>query len=189
MRQTGQLQVWDPLVRIFHWLLVACFLIAYIMEDEMLNLHVLMGSIVLGLIVFRLIWGVVGTEHARFSDFTYSFREIAGHLLSLMCLRSARHTGHTPAGSVMIFFLLVGLLLLTMSGLLLYSLENSIAVLSGITLESLLLIETMHGLMADVLMFAVIFHVAGVLVETVLQRQNLMLAMITGYKKGGEENR
>ena len=187
------MQVWDPLVRVFHWLLVACFLVAYIMEDEMLNLHVLVGSIVLGLIIFRLIWGVAGTEHARFSDFTYSFREIVEHLRSLMCLRSARHTGHTPAGSVMIFFLLVGLLLLTMSGLLLYSLENSAlhagGLLSSIGLEVSLLIETMHGLIADILMFAVIFHVAGVLVETVLQRQNLMLAMITGYKNGGEENR
>jgi len=186
MSKTGQQLVWDPLLRIFHWLLVVCFLIAYSIEDEMLNLHVLVGSIVLGLILFRVFWGVAGSEHARFSDFTYSFRQIAEHLRSLAHLRSARHTGHTPAGSVMIFFLLAGLLLLTMSGFLLYALEHRVAVLSATSLDTVLLIENLHGLIADTLMLAVLLHIAGVVVETVLQKQNLVGAMITGYKKGGK---
>ena len=187
MHHENQVLVWDPLLRIFHWLLVVCFLIAYIMEDERLILHVLAGSVVLGLIIFRLFWGVIGAEHARFSDFYYSFKQVVEHLRALAHLRASHYTGHTPAGSMMIFSLLAGLLLLTMSGLLLYALENSVSMLSDVSLEVSLLIEELHGLTADLLMCAAIFHLAGVVVETVLQKQNLIGAMITGYKKGGKD--
>jgi len=186
MKNKKQQLVWDPLVRIFHWLLVACFLIAYILEDEMLNLHVLAGSIVLGLLVFRLIWGVIGTEHSLFSNFTCSVKQIIQHLHSLARLRPSHHVGHTPTGGVMIFLLLAVLLMLTVSGVLLYSLENNAlpfsGLMAGVDLDTILLIENLHGLLADFLALSVLFHVAGVLVESLLQKQNLIRAMVTGYK-------
>jgi len=186
MKNTKQQLVWDPLVRIFHWLLVACFLIAYILEDERLNLHVLAGSIVLGLLVFRLIWGVIGTEHSLFSNFACSIRAVIQHLRSLARLHPSYHTGHTPTGAVMIFLLLAGLLVLTVSGVLLYSLENPAlpfsGLMAGVNLDTILLIEIIHRLVADLLVLAVLLHIAGVLVESVLQKQNLIRAMVTGYK-------
>jgi len=192
MKNTKRIRVWDPLVRIFHWLLAACFLIAYILEDKMLNLHVLAGSIVLGLVIFRLIWGVIGTEHSRFADFACSFRQIMQHLRDLVRLRPAHHTGHTPVGSVMIFLLLAGLLMLTLSGIMLYGLENTslpfAGLMAGVDPDTALLIENVHGLIADMLALFVVFHIAGVLVESVLQKQNLIRAMITGYKTDSKEN-
>jgi cytochrome b len=186
MKKMKRILVWDPLVRIFHWLLTACFLIAYILEDKMLNLHVLAGSIVLGLVIFRLIWGVMGTAHSRFSDFACSFRQIIQHLHGLVFLRSAHYIGHTPAGSVMIFLLLAGLMVLTLSGVMLYSLENAslpfAGLMDGINLDTALFIENVHGLIADLLALFILFHVAGVLVESILQKQNLIRAIITGYK-------
>jgi cytochrome b len=190
MKKLKQFLVWDPLVRIFHWLLAVCFLVAYILEDKMLNLHVLVGSIVFGLIIFRLTWGVMGTKHSRFADFICSFKQIIRHLCDLVRMRPAQHTGHTPVGGVMIFLLLFGLLLLTLSGIMLYALEGAVlpfaGLMSGIDLDTTILIESIHGWVADLLVLFVVFHVAGVFFESFLQKQNLIRAMITGYKKENE---
>ena len=72
MTRKKLIKVWDPLVRIFHWTLVAAFSIAFVTEDELLDLHVYAGYVVLGLLAVRLLWGFVGTRHARFSDFVRS---------------------------------------------------------------------------------------------------------------------
>ncbi len=182
-----QIRVWDPLVRLFHWLLAACFLVAYVLEDDMLKLHVLAGSIVFGLIIFRLIWGVMGTQYSRFADFICSFKQIIQHLRDLVRMRPAQHTGHTPVGGVMIVLLLFGLLILTLSGVMLYALEGAsvpfAGLLSGVDLDTTILIESIHGWLADVLMLFVLFHIAGVFFESFLQKQNLIRAMITGYKQ------
>ena len=182
-----RIRVWDPLVRLFHWLLAVCFLGAYVLEDDMLNLHVLAGSIVFGLIIFRLIWGFIGTEHSRFADFICSFKQIIQHLRDLVHLRPAQHTGHTPVGGVMIFLLLFGLLILTLSGVMLYAMEGAslpfAGLMTGIDLDTTILIEYVHGWAADLLVLFILFHVAGVLFESLLQKQNLVRAMITGYKK------
>ncbi|RLL53685.1 cytochrome B [Mariprofundus sp. EBB-1] len=187
MNNTKQILIWDPLLRIFHALLAVCFLAAYYVEDDMLKLHVLLGSIVFGLIIFRLFWGIFGTEHARFSDFIYSITQIKNHLLSLVFWKPSHHSGHTPAGGVMIFFLLAGLLILTISGIMLYGLENDVIPfahrMADMNLDSIIFIEQLHSLIADTLILAVLLHIAGVLVESILQQQNLMKAMITGYKK------
>jgi cytochrome b len=181
-----EIQVWDPLIRIFHWMLVACFMAAYILEDEFIHLHLLTGSIVLGLVAFRLIWGVAGTRHARFADFAPSLSSVKEHLRSLARLSPSHHTGHTPAGGVMIYLLLAGLLLLTASGVALYGLEEGggplTFIMNGAPYEAGILIKDAHGLIADAIAFLVLFHVAGVLIESRLQRQNLVTAMITGRK-------
>jgi cytochrome b len=182
-----QIRVWDPLIRLFHWLLAACFLVAYVVEDDMLNLHVLAGSIIFGLIIFRLIWGFMGTEHSRFVDFICSFKQIIQHLRDLVRMRPAQHTGHTPVGGVMIFLLLFGLLILTLNGVMLYALEGALlpfaGLMTGVDLDTTILIEHIHGWAADLLVLFILFHVAGVLFESLLQKQNLIRAMITGYKK------
>ena len=192
MKRLNQLMVWDPLLRIFHWLLVVCFLIAYIFEDKMFNLHLLVGSIIFGLLIFRLIWGVIGTKYARFSGFICSIKALIQHLRGLVRLDASPHIGHTPAGGIMIIFLLAGLLMLTASGLMLYGLENSAlfgtSFMAEVEIDTILLIEKMHGWGADTLALAAVLHVAGVLLESILQKQNLICAMITGYKTVEKED-
>lgn len=192
MKALKHIKVWDPLVRIFHWSLATCFLIAYLLEDERLNLHVLAGSTLFGLVIFRLVWGVIGTRHSRFADFACSFREVKAHLSDLVHLRPAYHPGHTPAGSVMIILLLAGLLVLSLSGVMLYGMEDGSprlgGLVAGMDLKTALLVEDVHDLTADLLALLVLFHVAGVLAESLLQRQNLVRSMITGYKTEKKEN-
>lgn len=185
-------QVWDPLVRIFHWLLVACFAIAYLGEGERLALHLLVGSVVLGLVLFRLAWGVIGTRYARFTEFAHPPRQVIRHLHDLVRRKPGEHIGHTPAGGMMIFVLLAGLLGLGLSGAILYGLESSApfyaSLLSGLDIETILFIEGLHAWLANILVLLVLLHVGGVLVESLLQRQNLIRAMVTGYKTYREEN-
>ena len=94
-RATDRIQVWDPLVRVFHWSLASAFFTAYIVEDDLLGVHVWAGYAALGLIVLRLVWGLVGTRHARFSDFVRGPRQVLASLKSALRFRAARYLGHT----------------------------------------------------------------------------------------------
>jgi len=192
MNHNRHIQIWDPLVRISHWLLVGCFAIAYLLEDERLNLHVLAGSTVLGLVIFRMVWGVIGTKHSRFAALLCSPRQIIRHLYNLIRLRPVDHTAHTPIGGMMIFVLLGGLLMLTLNGVMLYGLENSAIpfawFMAKLSPDTVIFFEQMHGWIADVLALLALIHVGGVVVESVLQKQNLILAMVTGYKTVRKES-
>ena len=117
--------VWDPLVRLFHWSLVSAFFIAYFTEDDLLDLHVYAGYFIAGLLSFRLIWGFVGSRHARFSDFVKRPGEVWAYLKSLLTLHPKRYLGHNPAGGAMVIGLLVSLLLTTLSGVAIYGPADS----------------------------------------------------------------
>jgi cytochrome b len=114
-------KVWDPFVRIFHWTLVVSFFIAYFTEGERwLGVHVNAGYVVLLLVLMRIIWGFVGSKHARFSDFTYSPMNSVHYAVDVLKGSAPRHLGHNPAGALMIFVLLFMLLATTISGLVVY---------------------------------------------------------------------
>ncbi len=184
---TPQVKVWDPLVRIFHWSLVASFFIAYFVTEENLPVHVWAGYVVLGLVLFRLVWGLVGTRHARFADFVRRPSTVVAFLRDSVARRSPRHLGHNPAGGWMIVAMLVSLILLTVTGLALYGVGEHAGPLASLMAgfgehwkESL---EEVHEFFANFTVLLVVVHVAGVVVESVLHRENLARAMVTGYKR------
>jgi cytochrome b len=121
---TALIRVWDPVVRIGHWTLVACFFIAYFTEDDLLTLHVWAGYVLGAVVLFRLLWGFVGSTHARFSDFLYSPAKVATYLRSLRNGPVAHYVGHNPAGGVMIILLLLFLSATVYTGLELYAVEE-----------------------------------------------------------------
>src|SRR3972149_2177601 len=92
--------VWDLPTRVFHWLLAASFLGAFATADSerYRDIHVVLGYTVLGLVVFRFIWGVTGTRYARFSSFPIGPRRVFAYLLSLFTRSPQKHVGHNPAG-------------------------------------------------------------------------------------------
>lgn len=118
-------KVWDPLVRLGHWGLVSGVLTAYFTGDELQSVHVTAGYVVVGIIAFRLVWGLVGTKHARFSDFVRGPAAVFSYLKSLFSGKSKRYIGHNPAGGAMILALLFSLSVTTGSGLMLYALEDN----------------------------------------------------------------
>jgi len=175
--------VWDPLVRIFHWSLAAFFFIAYLTEDDLLTVHVYAGYAVAGLVGFRLLWGLIGTRHARFSDFVTGPGAVLRYIGRLLTGRAPRYLGHNPAGAAMIVALLFALALTTFTGAALIAGDGygplagtAFAALSG---ESL---EEVHEFFANLTLFLVVLHIAGVVVSGFLHRENLVKAMVTGRK-------
>lgn len=128
--QSG-IKVWDPLVRYGHWLLVVGFFVAYFTEDEALSVHVWAGYLVAGVVLARLAWGLVGTSHARFSDFLYRPADMVGYLKGLLKGSAMRYIGHSPAGAAMVFMLLASLVATTGSGLVVYARQENAGPLAG----------------------------------------------------------
>jgi len=183
-RTRETIPVWDPLVRIFHWSLAGFFFIAYLTEDELLSVHVYAGYAVAGLIFFRLVWGLIGTRHARFSDFVTSPGGVMRYVGRLLAGRAPHYAGHNPAGGAMIVALLVSLVLTAFFGMALIAGDGNgplagtfVAAYSGEAMEEL------HELFANLTLFLVALHVAGVMVSSLLEGQNLVKAMITGRKR------
>jgi cytochrome b len=137
MNSENEVKVWDPLVRIFHWTLVAAFTIAYVTEDEWQDIHVWAGYIVAGLLVFRLLWGFIGPKHARFSDFVFSSATIMAYLKDMLALRARRYLGHNPAGGAMVIALLLSLTATTLSGMQVYAVKENAGPFASVELNSL----------------------------------------------------
>lgn len=179
---------WDPFVRIFHWSLVGFFFLAYCLEGDRLEVHSHAGYTVALLVVFRLVWGVVGSTHARFGDFVVGPAPTITYLKQLLRGGGRRYVGHDPAGAVMIWLLLASLLITTLSGMSLFALEGrgplaSTLVGSFIASWQGALVEDVHDFSADFTVWLIVFHVLGVLAASLLRRENLIVAMLTGRKK------
>ncbi len=187
MSQTKMIKVWDPLVRLFHWTLVLTFAIAYLTEDDFLSPHVWAGYVVLGLILFRLIWGFIGSDYARFSNFVYSFETIKRFSKDTLSFRAKRYLGHNPAGGAMIILLIISLLFCTLSGIAIYGIEEKAGPLAPMLSQAgefwEEVVEELHEFSANFILFLIAIHVGGVLFESLLHRESLVKSMFTGYKR------
>jgi len=114
------IKVWDIFVRVFHWSLVASVITQLATAEDFKSVHAKVGYFIVALLISRIIWGVVGSRHARFTDFIYPPAEIFSYLKGLIQGRPRHYTGHNPAGGAMVCALLFFLLLTTLSGLLTY---------------------------------------------------------------------
>lgn len=165
-RQT--IPVWDLPVRLFHWSLVGAITIAFLSSAEnslIAGWHTASGWVAAVLIAFRLVWGLVGGKYARFANFIRT-KGIVGHLRALASGRPERSVGHNPAGGLAI----VGLLALT--GIVVFT---GVQLLSGGE-------EDFHEATAYALLGLIVVHVAAVIATSLLTRENLVAAMVTGRK-------
>ncbi|MGL4447211.1 MAG: cytochrome b/b6 domain-containing protein [Shewanella sp.] len=179
------IKVWDLLIRIFHWSLVAFFAIAYLTEgeDEWMNIHSYAGYSVLMLIVFRLLWGVIGSYHARFSHFVTRPQVALAYLKTLISGNAKDYLGHNPAGAMMILALLACIALTGFSGMALYATEgHGPLAMSWFASWPEDPLKEIHEFFANATLALVIIHVGGVIVSSRLHHENLVKAMITGNK-------
>ena len=176
--------MWDPFVRAFHWALVVAFTVAYLTEDDLLGVHVWAGYVVGGLIVARIIWGFVGPIHTRFSDFIYAPTETLRYVRDLVLFRAERHLGHSPGGGAMVVLLLVFLAATVVTGLMVYGGDQQAGPLAGIvTKANGEAMEEVHEVIANITLALGLAHVAAVVLASFVHRENLVRAMITGYKR------
>ena len=169
--------VWDAPVRVFHWMMVLVFAGAWLTaESERWRLaHVTLGYTMAGLVVFRLLWGVFGTRHARFTQFVRGPAAVGGYLKSLLRGRPAHHAGHNPAGALAIVALLLLAVAVPATG---WALFND---MGGEWLEDV------HEGVANAMLALVAVHVAAVAISSWLHRENLVSAMVTGRKTAPRE--
>lgn len=184
-------RVWDPLVRLFHWGLAGSFAIAFLTEDDLLALHVWAGYLILGLIFIRVLWGFVGTRHARWSDFVKQPTEIFTYLKATIRSRAARYLGHNPAGGAMVVALMLSVTLTGLSGLAVYGAQElsgpMAPLLSGLSEGWAHALEDIHEVVANLTLLLVLLHLAGVALASLQHRENLVRAMITGLKRSGTQ--
>lgn len=196
-------KVWDLFVRLFHWLLAACFVVAYVSEGEPLWLHSWTGYVIAILIVLRVIWGVTGPQHARFVDFVYRPGSVLGYLRGLFTGKAKRYLGHSPAGGAMVVALLVSLAGTAATGMALHAVRNDAGPLAGlfvapaadraITDDSAKdgrrprrpgrALKEVHEIFANLTLILVLAHLGGVLVASLAHRENLVRSMLDGRKR------
>ena len=203
----ASVKVWDPLVRLFHWSLVAAFAIAWLTGDEESRLHELAGYAVIGLVLVRIVWGFVGTRYARFSDFVYRPSTVLGYAREMLIAKPKHYLGHNPLGGMMILALLVSLLAAGATGLALQGAEQgtgpfaSLAAGTTVTMPGIIatavadddddeedegseeIWEELHEFFANLTLLLVALHIAGVIIGSLVHRENLVRAMFTGRKR------
>lgn len=171
-----RVRVWDPLVRVFHWTVAAGVIanLTFLRHDE--NPHIYVGYAVTVALIIRLGWGLVARGHARFSSFVPGPRRLLDYFAAMLNKREPRYVGHNPAGAAMIVLLLALLATVGTTGWMM-----------GLdTFWGVGWVETLHEVTANILIGAVALHVIGAIVESIRHRENLPLAMITGYKRAAE---
>jgi cytochrome b len=169
---TTRHRVWDPAIRLFHWSLVAAFVANALFTDPERSTHRWVGYAVIGLLAFRVIWGLIGTRHARFADFPPSISASLGQIGDMAAGRRAVHVGHSPLGALMIYNLLAALIGIAATGYM----------MTTLTWFGVEWVEEAHELLVTWAEVSVVAHVLAVVVESRRLRVNLPKAMVTGYK-------
>ncbi len=179
-------KVWDLPTRLFHWTLVTLFLFLVISGElggQLMRWHILSGCLLSGLIIFRVIWGILGSYHARFINFVRSPNVALMYLLALFKGNAGVYMGHNPAGAIMVLLLLIALCLQALTGLVttddvlwsgpLYSWVNEAIAEWG---------AAIHHALEVILKLLVIVHILSVLVHEFYFKDPIVGAMIHGYK-------
>ena len=167
------IRVWDPLVRLFHWSLAGLFAFSYATGDEWKSAHVVSGYLIGGLIAMRVLWGLFGSEHARFVNFIYRPATVLSFLADTARMRAKRYVGHNPAGGAMVIALL-----LTVGGIATTGYMMTTDAYWGIEW-----VEDTHKILVNVALGLIALHVAGVVLASVEHGENLVRAMVTGRKR------
>ena len=165
--------VWDPVVRSFHWLVVAGFLANMFVAEEGKLVHRWIGYGILALIVVRLLWGFVGTAYARFSNFVPTASTFCGYVRALSAGRDPRYIGHNPAAAVMMITLVLLLVLCGVTGWM-----QGLDAFWGNEW-----VQDLHKLSAYVILLLAGVHVIAAVVESLRHQENLIWSMITGRKR------
>ena len=175
---SATVRVWDPLVRIFHWSLVGLFAFAFVTGDEWTGPHELAGYAIAALVALRIIWGLFGSRHARFSSFVARPSKVAGFLSDTARLKATRHLGHNPAGGAMVIVLLIAITVIAASG---YMMTTD-------RFWGVDWVQGLHEVSVYGTLGLIALHVGGVLLASIEHGENLVVAMITGRKRAPDAN-
>jgi cytochrome b len=177
--------IWDVPTRVFHWTLALSFAGAWFSGESDLwrSTHVFLGYLMLGLIGFRVVWGLLGTRYARFASFWFGPRAALVYVRQTLAGHAPRYLGHNPAGGLAIFALLLLALAVGATGFFVLGSEEQHGPAAGwLSRAQSPLFRSLHEASAYLMLLLVVVHLLGVLVESVVHRENLARSMVTGTK-------
>jgi len=177
--------IWDLPTRLFHWALASSFTFAWLTSDgdRWRSIHVFLGYLILGLVVFRLVWGFVGSHFSRFASFWFGPGEALAYLKQVATRMAPRHVGHNPTGSLAIYTLLAMALVVGLTGILTLGGDEQQGIAAGwLSFSQVEWLKELHEMGANLMLVVVFGHITGVVVESVLHHENLARSMVTGFK-------
>ena len=191
MRDLSVVRVWDFPVRFFHWSLLAAVVFLFVSANSgMQNVHMVLGYFLVFLLIFRIVWGFIGTQYARFTDFVKTPRVVLRYSKNVVKGGAERFIGHNPAGGIMVVALLLVLMALAVSGFILEAgLEYEgplLGMLDSMPEQRVFWVQNLHEWLVDLLWVLVGLHLAGVVHASVQHQENLVKAMLTGRKCADE---
>jgi cytochrome b len=177
LNQKQSVLVWDMPIRIFHWLLAASFAGAWITSESESQqmIHYAFGYTAVALVLFRVVWGVVGTRYARFGQFMKGPAETMHHIKALLTGNQHVGLGHNPAGALAMISLMILILLIGLTGY--WSVKEF---LGDFMSEA-------HEVIANLTLAVVVIHIAAAIIMSFMQKENLIRSMVTGKKHGTSE--
>jgi cytochrome b len=177
-------QVWDPFLRVFHWALVLLFIAAYISgsRPSYYRIHEASGIAILGLVIFRILWGFAGPRSARFSDFLRGPRAAIAHLRELLSRRHRPVAGHNPLGGWAVLAILLLVLAEVVSGLFASTFDYDGPLARFIPGDWAAAMADVHAANLNLLLAILFVHLTGVALTSVLGHENLVASMIHGRK-------
>lgn len=173
LEKSPRVLVWDILVRIFHWTIVAGFALEMFVLDEGKWQHRWVGYVILSAILIRILWGFWGTPHARYADWFPTPKKLYAYISSLLKGNEPRYIGHNPAGAVMMIALIFSMTACGITGWM--------QGLDRFWGEEWL--QETHEVLANSILVLAGIHVLGAIVESFRHKENLILSMVTGYKR------
>jgi cytochrome b len=165
--------VWDRFVRFFHWALVSCVVLNYFVLDDGKTLHQYTGYLALLLVLSRIVWGFIGSTHARFSDFFPTPSRLGRHIQHLRAGQPGPQLGHNPLGALMVLTLLASVLALGTTGWM--------QTLDAYWGEEWL--QDVHRYIGNFLIGMATMHALAAICMSRLERTRLIKAMLTGTKE------
>ena len=181
-----KIKIWDIPTRVFHWLLVVAYGIAFFSSrsEWLLEYHVAAGYIALGLIIFRILWGFAGNSYARFSTFIKKPAVFTDYLVQTLRLQPKRFLGHNPASGWMILVKIILTIIITISGILVFSGEEMSGIFAGIvSFETAMVARSIHIFLSYLAILMIVAHVLAVLFHEFYLNENIIIPMFTGDKE------
>nr|WP_294530957.1 cytochrome b/b6 domain-containing protein [uncultured Rhodopila sp.] len=180
-----RIKVWDLPVRLFHWAIVVLIVAAWTTQElNKMEWHMRVGYAILALLLFRIVWGFIGSDTARFVRFLKSPAAVLRHLSHLRRREADREIGHNAAGGWMVLLMLV--LLGVQAGTGLFSNDDSATdgpLMHLVGKDQSDFISKIHALNFNLILAVIVLHVAAITAYAVLKRQNLVRPMVTGTKE------
>ncbi|MFT5659929.1 MAG: cytochrome b [Sulfurimonas sp.] len=182
-------KIWSIYTRIFHIMLITSVVTAYLLieKENQLTSHVLAGYLVALLISYRIIWGFLSVKCSQHQDLLRKIPDVPRYFLNYFNKERGEYMGHNPASALYVLLIMNLLILVTVSGSLLYGIQENSGIFASLNKnysDWMLFTESFHKITTTVLLIFIISHITGVILNLIFNGSDVILGMATGKRRG-----